>query len=247
MKAAMCLVIGAGLFIGIGHARAGTIYNYQANLTPENHSGVTGLALFALDGNFLTMRLQASGLTPNQIHMDHLHGLLGAAAPATTLPPPSADTNHDGYIESAEAAPFAGPPLFATPVSITPLAYPVADAAGTLSYSQTYDVADRALYDPDHLGLSLTPADILGLTGGNTVPLIDRIFELHGEIVPAGIDGTPDQGNGFGYDPDMPVAGAKLVLVSTAIPEPWSLGLICTGLAGLIELKRRQAKGRPLT
>jgi hypothetical protein len=96
-------------------ARAGTIYNYQANLTPENHSGVTGLARFTLNGNLLTMRLRAWGLIPNQIHMDHLHGLLGAAAPATALPPPSADINHDGYIESAEAAPFAArrylPPL----------------------------------------------------------------------------------------------------------------------------------------
>ena len=246
MKTAVCVVIGAGLLIGLGQARAGTIYNYQANLIPENHSGVTGLALFTLNGNLLTMRLQASGLTPNQIHMDHLHGLLGTAAPATTLPPPSADINHDGYIESAEAAPFAGPPLFGTPMSITPLTYPVATAAGTISYTETYDITDGALYDPDHLGLSLTPADILGLTGGNTVPLIDRIFELHGEIVPAGIDGTPDQGNGFGYHPDMPVAGARLVLLASAVPEPWSLGLICIGIAGLVGLRRR-AKGRPLT
>lgn len=60
-----------------GQARAGTIYDYQANLVAENHSGVSGLALFTLNGNLLTVRLQASGLTPNQVHMDHLHGLLG--------------------------------------------------------------------------------------------------------------------------------------------------------------------------
>lgn len=215
--------------------------SYLATLMPENGSGVSGTAQFTLDGNLLTMQLTASGLTPNQVHMDHLHGLLGAAAPNTNPPPPSADTNHDGYIESAEAAPFTGPPLFATPVSVTPLVYPTASAAGTISYTQTYDITNTALYDPDHMGLTLTPADILGVTGGNTVPLIDRIFELHGEIVPAGIDGTPNQGNGFGYDPDMPVAGAKLMLVSTAVPEPWSLALVFTGIVGLLGVRRRCA------
>jgi len=136
MRLAVCVAFGAALLVGIGQARAGTIYSYQANLVAENHSGVSGLALFTLNGNFLTMRLQASGLTPNQIHMDHLHGLLGAAAPATSLPPPSADTNHDGYIESVEAVPFSGPPLFATPVSVSPLTYPVASGTGVVSYTQ---------------------------------------------------------------------------------------------------------------
>jgi PEP-CTERM motif len=215
--------------------------SFNTALLPQNGSGVSGSAQFTLDVKLLTMQLTASGLTPNQVHKDHLHGLLGAAAPNTTLPSPSADTNHDGYIERGEAAPFSGPPLFATPASVSPLVYPTASAAGTISYTQTYDITNTALYDPDHMGLTLTPADILGLTGGNTVPLVDRIFELHGEIVPAGIDGTPDQGNGFGYDPDMPVAAAKLVLGSSSIPEPWSFVLFGTGLLGFFAVRRRRA------
>jgi hypothetical protein len=229
---AIALVIGAAASV-----QAAPI-SYVATLLPENGSGVSGTAQFTLDGNLLTMQLSASGLTANQVHMDHLHGLLGAAAPSTSPAPPTADTNHDGYIESAEAAPFTGPPLFGTPASLSPLAYPIASTTGTISYTQTYDITDTRLYDPDHMGLTLTPADILGTTGGNTVPLVDRIFELHGLVVPAGIDGTPDQGNGFGYDPDMPVAGGKLALVSTGIPEPGSLALVCTGILGLLGLKR---------
>jgi hypothetical protein len=241
MKIAVPFIAAATLAVLAGRSEAATLYEYQAVLTAENGSGVSGLATFTLNGNQLTLNLSASGLTPNQVHKDHLHGLLGVSAPDTRPAPPSADVNGDGYVESAEAAPFTGPPLFGTPQQVSPIAYPVATSAGTISYTQTYDITDSSLYDPDRMGLALTPADILGLTGGNTLPLVDRIFELHGEFVPAGVDGTPNQLNGFGYDADMPVAGGMLMLTTTAtdVAEPWSIALLATGVLGLCWGRRR--------
>jgi MYXO-CTERM domain-containing protein len=243
VKIAIPLIAAATLVVAIDRSEAATIYSYQVVLTAENGSGVSGVADFTLNGNLLTLSLSASGLTPNQVHMDHLHGLLGAAAPSTMPAPPSADVNGDGYVESAEAAPFTGPPLFGTPQQVSPIVYPVASSLGTISYTQTYDITDTSLYDPDMMGLVLTPSDILGLTGGSTVPLVDRIFELHGEFVPAGVDGTPNQLNGFGYDPDMPVAGGMLKLISTTstdVAEPWSFALLGTGVLGLAWGRRRR-------
>jgi hypothetical protein len=43
-------------------------------------------------------------------------------------------------IETPEATPFAGPPLFGTPLTVSPLAYPMASTSGTVSYTQSYDI-----------------------------------------------------------------------------------------------------------
>ena len=210
--------------------------SYVATLLPENGSGVSGSAQLTLNGDLLTVHISATGLVPDQIHMSHIHGLLGAQAPQTTLPPPGADTDHDGYIESLnmEAAPYSGPPIFDLPQTLSPKAYSTAPG-GVIDFTQTYNVTDTSLYDQTHLGLSLTPADILGITGGNTVPLIDRIIELHGENVPAGVgDGTMGEVHGQGgYIADVPVAGGLIRLTTTTIPEPGSVAIMLTGLLGL--------------
>src|SRR5687768_9669915 len=47
---------------------------YKAYLSPLNNSGVSGMATLTLDGNMLTVMIEASGLTPNQVHPQHIHG-----------------------------------------------------------------------------------------------------------------------------------------------------------------------------
>jgi hypothetical protein len=208
--------------------------SYIATLLPENGSGVSGSAQLTLNGDLLTVHISATGLVPDQVHMSHIHGRLGAEAPLTTLPPPGADTDHDGYIESLnmEAARYSGPPIFDLPQTLSPKAYSTAPG-GVIDFTQTYNVTDTSLYDPTHLGLTLTSADILGLTGGNTVPLIDRIIELHGENVPAGVGaGTTGEVHGQGgYIADVPVAGGLIQLA--AVPEPSTVAILLTGLLGL--------------
>jgi PEP-CTERM motif-containing protein len=221
-------------------ARAAPI-NYVFTLAPENGSGVTGSGTMTLNGTLLTMSVTATGLVAGQIHPMHIHGLLGAAAPATQPPPPSADTNHDGFVESPEGAIFAGPPIFDLPATGTPGGYSTAPG-GTISFTQTYDLANSAFYDPMHMGLNLTLADIEGTTGGNTVPLVDRLIEIHGLAnVPASaalVNGTPAQPGTLVYDAEMPVAGGMIRLA--AVPEPASI-LLLGGAIAAAGLRRRRA------
>ncbi|MBB1286209.1 CHRD domain-containing protein [Flavisolibacter sp. BT320] len=110
---------------------------YKAYLSPLNNSGVSGMATLKLEGNMLTVTIEASGLTPNQVHPQHIHGFTERNKNAK-CPPMTADTDGDGLVELAEGAPFYGPVL----LSLTP--FPTATAEGNIMYSNTFTV-DPAL------------------------------------------------------------------------------------------------------
>ena len=132
-----------------------TMMSYEAQLGSINDSGASGTATITMQGDMLTVNVIAQGMTPNQAHPQHIHGL--ADGENGTCPPVSADTDDDGIITIPEGAPFYGEVLL-------PLDdFPMADAEGNISYEKTF---------------------MLGENGNPTIEdlddLEDRVIVLHG-------------------------------------------------------------------
>ena len=80
---------------------------YKANFIPINNSGVSGSAILVLEGNVLTVKINAIGLEPNQVHPQHIYGF-GSSVENSTCPPPQGDLDDDGTISVSEGEFFYG-------------------------------------------------------------------------------------------------------------------------------------------
>ncbi len=107
---------------------------YKAKLNMLNGSGVAGMAELTLVGDQLTVTIQAEGLVPDRLHPQHIHGASSNNG-NSTCPPPSADTNGDGFISVPEGAPFYGGIL--KPLMPFPTA-----PEGTIDFEQTYTLTE---------------------------------------------------------------------------------------------------------
>lgn len=148
--------------------------NYSASLVSLNNSGATGSANITVNGNLLTVTINATGMVANQPHPQHIHGLEDGSN--GTCPPLSADTDNDGIITVPEGAPFYGGILL-------PLEnFPVADANGIVTFTQTFTLGENDVLTVDSLG-----------------NLENRVIVLHG------------LNNNGAYVPTIPVACGQLV------------------------------------
>ena len=126
---------------------------FGADLMPIPHqpaadggSEVTGDVSFQLNGRNLTVSLAVEGLTPNEPHAMHIHGVTGQE---NECPEADADTDGDGLVSLQEAAGDYGPILVSftetgdtSPESGLALErFPVADADGTLTYERTMKIS----------------------------------------------------------------------------------------------------------
>jgi|GEM_PF-870538 len=121
---------------------------YVAELRPLNTSvteqPATGTARFTISGDTLTMQVNAQGLYPGTMHLQHYHGFVDGQD--ATCPPAVADANSDGFIDLVETQPFTGitlVPLHDDPASleIQVPTYPIAgDPGGAINYAQTVSV-----------------------------------------------------------------------------------------------------------
>ena len=117
---------------------------YVANLLPQNNSGVTGTASLThnSDNDTLHVSINATGLEPNQMHHQHIHGFPNGNSTLPTLA--CCDLDRDGFIEMLEGGRAVGPVIL--PLTSHPGAghegYPTAPN-GVINFSQIYDLNIR--------------------------------------------------------------------------------------------------------
>lgn len=129
--------------------------SYTAQLGEINDSGASGVATVTMNGDMLTVTVNAQGLVPNQAHPQHIHGLSNGEE--GTCPPASADADEDGIITIPEGAPFYGEVLL-------PLEdFPIADENGNISYEKTFMLGENGMPGVEELE-----------------DLDDRVIVLHG-------------------------------------------------------------------
>ncbi|MGK7392064.1 MAG: hypothetical protein ACNS60_17055 [Candidatus Cyclobacteriaceae bacterium M2_1C_046] len=132
---------------------------YNVNFGALNDSGVSGTAIITIEGNVMTVSIDATGLEASQMHPQHIHGLDNASENAT-CPPMEADTNQDGMISVEEGMPFYGG-------IILPLEpFPTAAADGTLLYQESFTLGEGDMPTLDELR-----------------PFENRVIVLHGMTV----------------------------------------------------------------
>lgn len=134
--------------------------SYQVTLHALNNSGVAGNVALRLSGTTLQVTLHVTGLEPNQMHMQHIHG---DSVHQSACPTP-ADADSAGIITVATTLQKAGP------VAVDLVPYPAADAHGTVDWSQS---------------INLERANIQG-----TPPLTQFVVVIHGMTYHGVYDGT---------------------------------------------------------
>lgn len=150
-------------------AEAAKTKMYTVDFTALNGSGVSGTAELTLSGDQLTVKVNATGLEPNMVHPQHIHGFIGNKA-NSTCPTAAADTNGDGLVDLVEGLPSYGPVLLELYVPIDE--FPVADANGVLNYERTFTLGETEFTEEGEL-----------ITESALSPLQNRTIVLHGMTV----------------------------------------------------------------
>jgi len=208
------LALPVAVLVPAGAAVAVSAGNFSATLKPVPHShsadggsDVNGNVTMRLTGRTLDINLSASGLTPNEPHAMHIHGLVQAR---NECPDISADVNTgdpidpstftagtpDGLISLAEGAPSYGPidvSLTATgdtsPASgLTLERFVKADANGNLAYHRSVVIPKDVAKDLGNLHIVLHGAD---LPSDPDHTSLSSLFEATLPVACGEIDSTP--------------------------------------------------------
>ncbi|MGH2632669.1 MAG: hypothetical protein ACRDG3_04595, partial [Tepidiformaceae bacterium] len=181
------------------------------NANANGGKAVTGTATFTIQGDTLTAMVDADGLAPNMAHIMHIH--TGGACPA-----PSADTNHDGYIDVLEGAPSYGLILVPLDSDLSTQAAgdpPMSDANGHLHYMASVPLT--ALLADLHMPQADPSSPIVKLKMDEALNLATREVVIHG--VAQSLPSTVQSIAGAPGNVTLPVACGALSLQAAA-PTP---------------------------
>jgi len=123
---------------------------YKSCLKSLNDSGVVAFVYAKLEGNKLTTNTYGFDTTPNQMHLQHIHGFENDDN-ATCPDPTAADDDEDGddrFISIAEGAPFYGPVQLQLNYEDT--SFPMSNDNGKFEYERVFMLSGetRGLIDP---------------------------------------------------------------------------------------------------
>ncbi|MCB2052938.1 MAG: hypothetical protein KDE35_01685, partial [Geminicoccaceae bacterium] len=181
---------------------------YAVGLTPLNNSGADVSAFLAVQGDMLTVATVADGVTPSQLHVQHVHGRFDADGnPIDSVAPTiAADADGDGFVEVAEGLPSYGDIILPLEEQTDGLSNgPVADAGGSIRFLADYDLTDDSLF--------LNPLSGTQYEGSDLFPLEAREVVMHGlEVNEAGVGaGTAGEVDGTtGYKITLPIAAGEI-------------------------------------
>jgi len=196
---------------GIGGLFGG-LQVFTTDFTALNNSGVDGQALLFLDARSqtLTVHIEAEGLEPGQVHVQHIHGFDSDTDART--PTLAQDDDRDGFVELAEGLDTYGPiqlNLTLNPENsvhdhgtgghdhTSAAMFPTADENGMLRYTETFhfDASD---------------ANAQAIFAGIT-PLQAKEIVLHGLTLQDGQGTGSGEADGTqGYKDVLPVASGEL-------------------------------------
>ena len=219
--------------------------SFQADLGALNESGVSGTSMVTLDGNQVTVMVEASGLLEGAPHAQHFH--IGAEG---TCPPAETDDDGDGFLSTSEGAPFYGDigaslTLDGDTSPDSGLAVDRFPTDGELAYERTFEVSDdvAAAFEDGTAVLVLhgVDKDGSGTYDGDVKSDLDESLPMEatapaacGAFAAAQMGSTPEGGAETG------AGGTAGVEQQTAIGVG-ALAVAGAAAAGALAYRRRQA------
>lgn len=211
---------------------------YSTDFTALNNSGIEGRAIVLLDQNTdtLTVDIQATGLEPGEMHIQHIHGFEdGTDSRSPTL---RLDADGDGFVELAEGLVSYGPiqlNLTLDPASAThdhgtaghdhtdAAVFPTVGADGVLAYHEVFRFAAE---DPN------AQAILASLS-----PLEAKEIVLHGMTTTAvqGAGTTGEVDGTAGYKLALPVASGELTGIAPAADVLQAVDALGLDAGGIVD------------
>jgi hypothetical protein len=183
---------------------------YTASLSAINTVTVPvdadGDATFEITDGTFSVQVEADGFAESITHAQHVHA-------AAECPPPSADTNGDGYIDVVEGVPFYGGILIPLDGDLSEQAagaagYPEADGDGDYDYTASTSFStmlDNLTADDPN------PDDPIVKLDGSDLNLDGRTIVVHGVDPDTDLPETVQTVAGLSPQASLPVACGSIV------------------------------------